>query len=360
MKNPYFVFTIKNPPVTEPISTGVLTMAIPVRLCNPAIYDYCPFASNYYPIGTEVGEDTSIGFTRLFTLHFIRHFFRTIGFVLFNKNGIIGQIHLSYELWSYKNTGPYVEYELLDDDAIEAAIQKNPASYSFVSFMDLQRRFLEYLIFPTLNKNSEVIENLSIMNKMRDRYHLTREQFNDPDTRFDYFKTFLMALLMIYIRTGTTDSSAVKPDLTLGYEPFTFNLDPESDWIERASNVKRDQNFTILKESFQPKSNYGYEDTTVLIRKNKESEVVVGTARIHQGEIDTIKPIENLIIDSNYRNQGYGTELIKYCVNPFGANILFVDKDNTIAIHMYALQGFFVIDSRDKPQNYYVMRRFNA
>lgn len=354
MKDPYFLFTIKDSPVENPVP-----LAVPVWACNPAQYSYLPFISKYYP---STINDDPIVFSRWFTVDLIDHFFTHLGFPS------IGKILLSsYEQWKYNETGPYVDCELVDIKVI----QENTSAYKFVTFADLQRKFMESIVFPTLDKfNYHIKQNIHLMDRMKKRYNLAEVQVNDPKMRFEYIKKFLIELLSMYISAGTTEPKPnvvnpdfpvyfVNPDLTLGYEPYEFRLEPEPDWIARASSVRKDQRFTILKTDYQPC--YGdhpaNENTTILIRLDAKSDVVVGTAIVHRGKIDAIVELENLIVDSRFRNRGYGIELVKYCVDQFGVNTLLVEKSNTLAIRMYAKADFFVVDQcHVRCADYYVMR----
>lgn len=69
---------------------------------------------------------------------------------------------------------------------------------------------------------------------------------------------------------------------------------------------------------------------------------IIGT-----GMIDPeLKNLEQFIIDSRYRRQGYGEKFIKFVINKFGVNNLRVVTTNKNGIRLYEKCGFKKVDKK--------------
>lgn len=73
----------------------------------------------------------------------------------------------------------------------------------------------------------------------------------------------------------------------------------------------------------------------------KELELYDGDAKIGEAEINiNDKMLSRLIIYEPYQNQGYGTEIVKILCHDYGCKTLWVNADNSKAIHVYEKCGF--------------------
>ena len=63
--------------------------------------------------------------------------------------------------------------------------------------------------------------------------------------------------------------------------------------------------------------------------------------KIGEAEVDIKgKMLSRLAIYESYQSKGYGTEIVKVLIKDYGINCLWVNDDNTKAIHVYEKCGF--------------------
>ena len=106
--------------------------------------------------------------------------------------------------------------------------------------------------------------------------------------------------------------------------------------------------------------------TIQTIRKNYENgegvEVIFYDKGIKIGEACTAyfngKPnsfLHGLEVDEQFRNNGYGSSIIKYMIDKYDADTLYVERNNMIAIELYKKFGFKIVQSFN--ENFIVMKR---
>lgn len=67
--------------------------------------------------------------------------------------------------------------------------------------------------------------------------------------------------------------------------------------------------------------------------------------------------LHNFEVKEQYRRKGYGTKILKYMIENFDIETLYVDKDSE-AIKLYKRFGFKVVDMFDK--NMIIMQRMDG
>lgn len=73
----------------------------------------------------------------------------------------------------------------------------------------------------------------------------------------------------------------------------------------------------------------------------RELELFDGATKIGEAEVDINgKMLSRLAIYEPYQNKGYGTEIVKMLMRDYGINCLWVNDDNSKAIHVYEKCGF--------------------
>lgn len=73
----------------------------------------------------------------------------------------------------------------------------------------------------------------------------------------------------------------------------------------------------------------------------RELELFDGATKIGEAEVDINgKMLSQLAIYEPYQNKGYGTEIVKMLMRDYGINCLWVNDDNSKAIHVYEKCGF--------------------
>ena len=73
----------------------------------------------------------------------------------------------------------------------------------------------------------------------------------------------------------------------------------------------------------------------------RELELFDGATKIGEAEVDLNgKMISRLNIYEPYQNQGYGTKIVEVLIRDYGCNCLWVNADNSRAIHVYEKCGF--------------------
>lgn len=94
----------------------------------------------------------------------------------------------------------------------------------------------------------------------------------------------------------------------------------------------------------------------ITFKKNemyREIELFDGNTKIGETEVDVNgKMLSRLTIFEPYQNQGKGTEVVKALTAEYGLNVLWVNADNSRAIHVYEKCGYAI----DKP-GMFIMRR---
>lgn len=121
--------------------------------------------------------------------------------------------------------------------------------------------------------------------------------------------------------------------------------------IEENDMIKINELGKLLHSNFESTNSYislvNNIDKTYKICENNE---IIGFIHI-QNIIDETNIID-IVIDNNYRHQGYGSKLLNYIFNEFKDNIfiLEVSSNNIIAINFYKKEGFNLINTR---KNYY-------
>ena len=65
--------------------------------------------------------------------------------------------------------------------------------------------------------------------------------------------------------------------------------------------------------------------------------------------------LHNFYVEEQFRKQGIGTQILRYMIENFNVEILYVDKDNKEAIRLYHRFGF--VKTEDLNENMIVMRR---
>lgn len=78
-----------------------------------------------------------------------------------------------------------------------------------------------------------------------------------------------------------------------------------------------------------------------------------GIKKIGEAEIDVANNmLSRLTIYEPYQNKGYGTKVVKWLIEEYGINCLWVNADNEKAIHVYEKCGF----KKTKPTMYLMER----
>ena len=73
----------------------------------------------------------------------------------------------------------------------------------------------------------------------------------------------------------------------------------------------------------------------------QEIELFDGENKIGEAEVDINgKMLSRLSIYEPYQNQGYGTKAVKMLIKDYDCNCLWVNDDNSKAIHVYEKCGF--------------------
>lgn len=73
----------------------------------------------------------------------------------------------------------------------------------------------------------------------------------------------------------------------------------------------------------------------------KELELFDGDTKIGEAEVDIKgKMLSRLDIFEPYQNKGYGTKIVKELTEKYDLNVLWVNADNSRAIHVYEKCGF--------------------
>lgn len=73
----------------------------------------------------------------------------------------------------------------------------------------------------------------------------------------------------------------------------------------------------------------------------KELELFDGDIKIGEAEVDIKgKMLSRLNIYEPYQNKGYGTTIVKLLMRDYGCDCLWVNADNSRAIHVYEKLGF--------------------
>lgn len=65
--------------------------------------------------------------------------------------------------------------------------------------------------------------------------------------------------------------------------------------------------------------------------------------------------LHGLEVKKKFRGKGYGSQIMKYMIKEYGSKILYVSKNNKVAVSLYEKFGFKVTDTFDK--NMLVMER---
>lgn len=85
----------------------------------------------------------------------------------------------------------------------------------------------------------------------------------------------------------------------------------------------------------------------------RELELFSDGIKIGEAEIDINgKMLSRLTIYEPYQNKGYGTKVVKWLIEEYGINCLWVNADNEKAIHVYEKCGF----KKTKPTMYLMER----
>jgi RimJ/RimL family protein N-acetyltransferase len=72
-----------------------------------------------------------------------------------------------------------------------------------------------------------------------------------------------------------------------------------------------------------------------------EIEIFDGKTKIGEAEIEVVENmLSRLLIYEPYRNKGYGTRAVKMLIEDYGCTCLWVEADNSRAIHVYEKCGF--------------------
>ena len=78
----------------------------------------------------------------------------------------------------------------------------------------------------------------------------------------------------------------------------------------------------------------------------REIELFCGDIKIGEAEVDLKNHmLARLVIFEPYQNHGYGTNAVKMLVETYGLNVLWVNADNSRAIHVYEKCGFWISKS---------------
>lgn len=86
----------------------------------------------------------------------------------------------------------------------------------------------------------------------------------------------------------------------------------------------------------------------------REIELFCGDIKVGEAEVDLKNNmLAKLVIFEPYQNQGLGTEAVKLLTKTYGLDNLWVNADNSHAIHVYEKCGFSV----NKPTMYEMVRK---
>lgn len=101
----------------------------------------------------------------------------------------------------------------------------------------------------------------------------------------------------------------------------------------------------------------GIKKDTITYKANemyREIELFEGDTKIGEAEVDINgKMLSMLKIYEPYQNKGYGTSIVQKLIDDYGINCLWVEADNSKAIHVYEKCGFEKI----KPTMYLMERK---
>lgn len=79
-----------------------------------------------------------------------------------------------------------------------------------------------------------------------------------------------------------------------------------------------------------------------LVMKNPKNNDVIAHCVLYR-ELNTF---EGFIVDSDYRNKGYGERFLRFCIETFNINTIEVYASNYTALRLYKRVGFQVVSSR--------------
>ena len=99
--------------------------------------------------------------------------------------------------------------------------------------------------------------------------------------------------------------------------------------IKKRKKVSDAIYFTICEDSFDGVH------TRIYIVDNKNKNIIGSCMLSHNNE-----EISDLYILEEYRRQGYGYKLLKFCIENYNSNFLMVYNDNIPAINLYLKLGF--------------------
>ena len=76
--------------------------------------------------------------------------------------------------------------------------------------------------------------------------------------------------------------------------------------------------------------------------------------KVGEAEVDIKgKMLSRLVIFESYRDRGYGEQAVKDLTDTYGLNVLWVNADNTVAIHTYEKCGYHIT----QPTMYEMVRK---
>lgn len=65
--------------------------------------------------------------------------------------------------------------------------------------------------------------------------------------------------------------------------------------------------------------------------------------------------LHGLEVDEQFRNNGYGSAIVAYMVDKYDVDILYVERNNTIAIKLYKKFGFQIVQNFN--EDFIIMKR---
>jgi len=115
------------------------------------------------------------------------------------------------------------------------------------------------------------------------------------------------------------------------------------------------EDFNELKVKVKKKK---YDDGKGLYLRFYDKNIYIGTistARYKNFDNNLIHAFE---VEEKFRNKGYGTRILKYTLEKYHSQYLYVNIKNDIAINLYKKFGFKVIETiKNKNSTFYFMYR---
>lgn len=114
-----------------------------------------------------------------------------------------------------------------------------------------------------------------------------------------------------------------------------------------------DEFYAIQERSFKYDESsktwhFTHNDSRIILMIDPDTNMVIGSGIIYPKSKHLSR---NIVIDSDYRNKGYGTKFIKCIIDKFGINNLSVRTHDDLCIKLFEKWGFEIC-YKYQPKNY--------